>query len=173
MNFNCIEHLESLLTVLALASGGLFFGWKLIAGWLIANLDVIIEVERQKKDDEQDWLSIKILLKKGNIDAIWLKKILIKVYIPNDKNKIEKYYINEIERLIDIEGIENTNKPKKYFAISPGETFQFGKIITIDKENPVMIEVVVLGKRPFWKGYAQWRSTAASLPLVECKSNLI
>lgn len=172
MDFHEIKDWESLLTVLALVSGALFFGWKIIAGWLIANLDVAIEVQRQAKNEKEDWLAVKILLKKGNMDSMWLKQIVIKIYDPDDKKKIDRYYIKEFERLENIEEIENTkqNKKQRHFAISPGETFQFGKIITVDLEKPFIIEVALTGKRPFWKGFAQWRSTTASLPIVERKN---
>ena len=194
INLNQLEHL---LTSIALFFGGLFFLWKLLTGWLVANLDVIIELERQKKDNQKDWLKVSIFLKKGSTDSIWLKEIAFKVcYLKiEDKSAPEDVvYLDDfrrrkkhpegqervvrgvnkkeikVDKIIDWDKVE-FEKPSEFskeseFSISPGETFQYGKIIEVEKNQPLIIEVCVFGSRLFWHGGAQWRSTAASLPLA-------
>lgn len=139
-----------------------------LAGWLIANLGVSLDTARQKSNADFDWLSIKLLLKKGNVDSIWLKDISIEVYDFETGNEIktlsvtEFHAFNKINNKIDWKG----KRPKeKLYAISPSETFQFGNIVKVPSGNPVMVEARVLGTRIGWAGGAQWRASVASLPV--------
>ena len=71
-----LKNTETVLTIIALTSAAGFFIWKLIAGWLILNLEVFIELQRQRKSDDNDFLAIKLKLQKGNTDALWLEDIV-------------------------------------------------------------------------------------------------
>lgn len=163
-----VKEMEEWATTIGIIATGLFFGWRLIAGWLIANLEVSVEASRQAKNSTIDWLVVKLILKKGNIDSIWLKDISVKIYGAEDKQLLEIINLDEFYRLTITNGSIDwkTKNPKiTKFAIAPDETFHFSRIITVPFDRPIILEAGVFGTRIWWRGGAQWRASVASLPI--------
>ncbi|HTE26966.1 hypothetical protein [Flavitalea sp.] len=168
-----LDYLETALKIVALVSAAGFFGWKIIAGWLIVNLEISIETTRQAIDDTNDLLAIKLLLKKGNTDALWLKDIAIKVQDTEGNMEVkhiirfDEYKSLSINKASQI--VWGSNIKSRKFTIAPGEVFHFAKIEKVSFDKPLIIEAAVFGKRAFWwKGF-QWRASVASL-LIEKRS---
>lgn len=169
----CLKNLQALCTIIALIAGAGFFGWKLVAGWLIANLDISIEATRQAKNKSEDWLAIKLLLKKGNVDAIHLNHVFLRICDTKSKQLGEWITFSDFSKIQTTDKeygwIIETTKPRKY-AIAPGETFQFGKIVTVPFEEALILEAAVFGKRFLWlNGGPQWRTSLPSLPIDDRK----
>lgn len=155
-------------TILAIIAAAGFFGWKIFAGWLIINLEIDIQLERQPKDSTEDWLSILLLLKKGPTDGLWLKDIVVRIY----DNK--KHLLQEIKDIQEYNSVAITKnkldwnkapKNKTKYTIAPNEVFRFGIIREIKADSPIIVEGAVYGKRPFWRKGFQWRASVASLPV--------
>lgn len=62
-----MEITENDLKIIGLVAAGCYFMWKVIAGWLVVNLEIAIETERQEETEEFDLLAFKILFKKGEV----------------------------------------------------------------------------------------------------------
>lgn len=60
-----IEKIELWLKVAGILAAALFFLWKLFTGWLIINLQVSLDLKRQRYDERNDILAIHLNLKKG------------------------------------------------------------------------------------------------------------
>lgn len=160
-----------LFTTLGIIATAGFFGWKIFAGWLIINLEIDIECQRQTKNEIEgkDWLSILLVLKKGATDGLWLKDIAVRMYDSN-KQLIEE--IKDIQEYNDIainhDKLDWNNPPKKKrkYTIAPNEVFRYGIIREVEAGSPVIIEAAVYGKRPFWRKGFQWRASVISLPVA-------
>lgn len=167
-----LKDFQALFTGLAIIATAGFFGWKIIAGWLIVNLEIAIETSRQFKDETNDWLGINLLLKKGNTDALWLKDIAVKIYAYDGKP------VNQIIRFEEFHSLtisdkkidwDTPSKDKRNYTIAPGEIFRFGKIEAVPSGIPLIIEAAVFGKRAFWPKGFQWRASCTSLPVKKEK----
>lgn len=170
---NTLINLERIATIGAFVSAAGFFIWKIMAGWLIANLEIAIETERQAKDETTDWLSIKILLKKGNTDALWLKDISVKVSDIKRNEGAQIIQFHEFKSLSVINGEinwDNVNEHIRKYAIAPGEIFQFGCVLEVSNNVPLIVEAAVFGNRRFWRRGFQWRASTASLPVKKSKN---
>jgi hypothetical protein len=163
----CISNWESAATIAAIVSTAGFFAWKVIAGWLIINLEIDLLIKRQLKPNGKDWLSIDLVLRKGATDGLWLKDIVVRIY--DDKKGLinELKDIQEYKNLAVVENKLNWNIPpskKRKYTIAPGEVFRYGAIEEVDADKPLIIEGAVYGKRPFWRKGFQWRASVTSLP---------
>lgn len=161
-----LEYPDKLFTILAIIAAAGFFGWKIIAGWLIVNLEIVIETERKPKDTTHDWLGINLLLKKGSTDGLWLKDVALKIDSFNGER------VNEVIRFEEFHSIriinqklswEKQNDDPRKFTIAPGETFRFGRVEIVPFDKPLIIEAAVFGKRAFWPKGFQWRASCFSL----------
>lgn len=167
MNQTDLNQLESILKIVAIISAAGFFGWKIIAGWLIVNLEIEIQTDRRKMDEQNDWLSINLLLKKGNTDALWLKDIVVRLYTPDGVQIFDNITFDEFQSLDIVKEKIRWSPPAKdrrKYTIAPGEVFRFGTIRSVKSNNPLIIEAAVFGKRAFWPKGFQWRSSVTSLP---------
>ena len=163
-----INYLETIFKISAIIAAAGFFGWKIIAGWLIINLEISIETTRQSKDEVHDWLAIDLLLKKGNTDGLWLKDVVVRIYNKGGKP------VNQVIRIEDFMSVavkhkqidwDAKNKDIRKYTLAPGEVFQYGRVVEVPTNTPLIIEAAVLGRRTLWYKDFQWRATAASLPI--------
>lgn len=162
-----VEYYEHVATIAAIVGGGGLFIWKIATGWLIANFDVSIDLQRQSKDNQTDYLKVEIHLNKGSIDSIVLTEVSFRVF------DIEYKAISEPEKIEEIQRRELTGEgsidwdgslSETSFSISTDETFKYTRIVTVPVEKPVIVEACVRGRRLFWRK-AQWRTSAAALPV--------
>jgi hypothetical protein len=160
--------LELLFTKAALIAGAGFFLWKVVAGWLVVNVEISIETIRQPETAEEDLLAFKITFKKGNTDTLQIKDIQARVsYQHNGEEKeiIEKFpEINKFS--VNDEDVINWEKPDatKKISLSPNESFHFGRFVKVPSGVPVIVESVLHGTRTLWWSGFQWRASVASLP---------
>ena len=154
-----------LFNIIAIACAGLYFLWKTLTGWFIANLDLEIQAERQSKDGGADYLAVTLILKKGNVDAIWLEDLSFRISNHNTKVVLITEHLDEFRSLEKNGKHIHWSPASREFAISPGETFRFCKIVEIPASAPILIEAAMAGRRWLW--HFQWRSSTASLGLTK------
>jgi hypothetical protein len=51
---------------------GIFFGYRLLTGWMSANMDVAIESSRVHVTKEEDWLAVTVKLERGEYGTLQL-----------------------------------------------------------------------------------------------------
>ena len=162
--------LELILTKAAVIAGAGFFLWKVAAGWLVVNVEISIETDRQSETDDKDLLAFKINLKKGNTDTLQIKDIQARVRTEDESlPAIEIFSFAEIHKLNAKNVIVDWNSPHKKdernISLSPTESFHLGRFVRVPKDVPVIVEAVLHGTRTlWWKGF-QWRTSVASLPV--------
>ena len=93
------EDFKTLFTIIASASAAFFFIWKILAGWLVVNVQISIETNRQRSTEVEDLLAIKIVLIKGNTDTLQIKDIKAIVRTENEKNILKEFSFPEIHKL--------------------------------------------------------------------------
>lgn len=175
----CIKF-EEIFKVLGIVLAFEFFVYKLLTGWLISNLNVKIEPERESSGEASDHLAIKLTLSKGGIDSVWLKGIHIKVTELNvddpSKNMVLKEVkpLNYEKRSLDNpDDIFNGSEIKSKYTISINEEVSFSSYQSVESGKVIAIEVLVLGTRLFYgiesfsktEQAIQWRASAIVLPI--------
>lgn len=182
---------EKAVQILALTAALIFFAYKLLAGWLFINLNVKIEPERMNMDANIDHLAIKLTLEKGSIDSLWLKDIQLRYSeITETNNGLKQIPIGKIKPIgmhktdfsengnNDISALWEGEK-QEYYVLSPNENGTFSTYTTVTKGKVILVEVIVLGTRPFYgiqdklRRTIQWRSSIIVLPVQDLtRSNL-
>lgn len=161
--------LEKFFTVLAGLSASIFFLWQIITGWLVVNVEISIETERQTLDEDKDWLAFKINFKKGKTDTLQIKDLKAQVR-KQDGSLVEggEFSFDEIRRLAAPLNQINWSTPDpegKNISLSPEESFHLGTFVEVPAGMPVIVEAVLHGNRKFWWSGFQWRASVASLPV--------
>ncbi|MEO6734428.1 MAG: hypothetical protein ABIN01_24620 [Ferruginibacter sp.] len=164
------EDFKTLFTIIASASAALFFIWKIVAGWLVVNVQISIEVERQSDTKENDLLSFKLIFIKGNTDTLQIKDVKARVRKENESDIIKGFIFPEIHKL-SFDGIlinfDSPNADGKNISLSPGESFHVGRFVTIPAGECVIVEAALHGSRTMWGKGFQWRASIASLPVTK------
>lgn len=52
--------LKDIFQVIGVLAVGMFFGYRLLTGWMSANMDVAIETSRVHLSNEEDWLAVTV-----------------------------------------------------------------------------------------------------------------
>lgn len=171
-----ITDITTILTIIASVSAAVFFIWKIIAGWLVVNVEISIEIDRQAQTEKEDLLAFKIIFKKGNTDTLQIKDIQARVsYQQNGEQKQQVEMFPEINKLsINDKKIMNwktLDAKGRKISLSPGESFHVGRFVWIPTATPVIVEAILHGTRKFWKRGFQWHASIASLPVIKKDSD--
>lgn len=171
-----IDKLETSLKIASIAAAAVFFLWKILTGWLIINLQVSLDLKRQAFDAKNDILAMQLNLQKGAIDTLWLQDITLRVTAESLPGKSAVIEFPEIHQLAVANGKLNwssQNQEDKKITLSPDESMQLAKFISIPKGEVALVEAAVFGDRTFWSQGFQWRTSAISLPVCNgnCKNS--
>ncbi|MCX2454351.1 hypothetical protein OQX61_23980 [Pedobacter sp. PLR] len=176
----CLETLKTIFTIIGFLVASCFFIYKILTGWLIINLNINIDAERNHIDKDNDHLVIHILLTKGQTDSLWLKNIAIKVIELDGPVKEEDLHQDSGKpKIIRPVGMERISSEKDWqpegkgrlLTISPSEEARFSAYIQVNSLSVVVLEVVVLGTRPFYGienkniDFIQWKASKIVLPV--------
>ena len=160
-----LEVAELILKIAALSFAGAFFCWKLLAGWLYANLSVAIATKRLVAlNAGYDYLSVTITLTKGATDSIRLSDVSVRVsdcVRPPCVASIANVHRLRLFHGDRIDWTEDLNSTP--IALSAGEATQFAHSFCVSSTSVVRIECAVTGRRRFWHSF-QWRASAVSIP---------
>jgi hypothetical protein len=179
------EGIEEVIKILTFSAALIFFAYKLLVGWMFINLNVKIEPERKNLDANNDHLVLKLTLEKGSIDSLWLEDVQIRFSeITETGNELKQTPIGKIKPI----GMHKTNfsidgnndisalwegERSDYYVLSPNEDATFSTYTTVGKGKVILIEVIVLGTRPFYsiqykhRKPIQWRSSVIVLPVQD------
>jgi len=184
------EKTKNWLESLALFAAGVFFAWKLLTGWLIANLGVEIDTQRQMLDGSRDYLAVTVRLKKGATDTVWLTDVSLRVaaqplsigeqvaleaFEPREaRSEDQIIHFPELKLLAVQDGQIDWSKADsegKKLTLSPGESFQLARAFSVPSRIPISVEVAVRGDRTFWPAGFQWHASAIALPVPDESPN--
>lgn len=162
---------KDLATLLAAAAALFYFGYKVVAGWLLLNLTINIKHERQAVAGEDDHLVVDVALAKGKIDSARLlaAEILLTALNRSDIEPTTRV-LGSIERLkFPAEGVKwgeaDTTNPT--LTLSTEETVNLSEHFRIKPGVVYRIDVVVKGDRfrdRVLPSLSQWRAAATTLP---------
>jgi len=170
---------EIVVTVIPAMIAFNFFMYKLLTGWLIANMTVKIEGTRQPVSGEKgkDHLGLKVTLTKGSIDSVWVDRIEIRLKrITDSRSKsltTAPLIPLNIAKRGDIDDNYWRGKKSLFYTISSGEEAIFSAYIKVPSEAVISAELLVLGTRLFHgiescrNKRIQWRSSAVLLPYFD------
>lgn len=181
-----LEKLETLFKIVALFAAFYFFSYKLITGWLIINLSIKLETERQHKDETTDHLIIHVFLSKGHTDSVWMSDLMVQVseyeQLFNERNGAGASTLTG-RTLVNAVGTDRIallgdelvpEDSSRSLNISPGEETRFSAYAQVQRSSIVALEVVVFGKRPFYNiqnftnDPIQWKASLVVLPKQIC-----
>ena len=163
---------KDLATLLAAGAALLYFGYKVVAGWLLLNLTISIKHERQSALNEDDHLVVDLALAKGKVDSARLLDTEMRL------TALERDDIEPLTRVLSSTGRLKfpTGERVKWdepdignptLTLSTEETINLSEHFRIKPGVVYRIEVVVKGDRfrdRCLPSLSQWRAAAISLP---------
>jgi hypothetical protein len=183
---------SELMTGLGVLAAGIYFGWRLYRGYFVQNLSLDLQVTRfPKAGTHDDYLAVQTKVTKGdrNTTTFCDMKVQLK-WLENRPSRIEA--VETIKRFAfgqqELENPANRNNPKildrkrkhlvkvyfdeqhpttPFLNMTPGETTQFSHLTTVPKNDPCVVDVVLIGRVKKSDLYGQWRASAVSVPLPE------
>src|SRR5215470_17310484 len=171
MDFSFLTN-KDFYTSAAIVTGGTYFIYKLLAGWLVINLSIEIKTIRQRQNNNTDYLVVNLILEKGGIDAARLLRAELRI-TPDPPNPVTGPHIVAVsgtERLQCSKHTIDWNIPQqgKFLNLAPNEKTHFSERFDVGSDQVYKIEAIVIGDRyRIWRTLAQWRASAVSLPILE------
>jgi hypothetical protein len=168
-----IELLKDISTLLAAVGALAYFGYKIFAGWLLLNLNVIIGPKRQSVEGEDDHLVVERSLAKGKVDASrfisgWIQVTPIDPSGPSLDPKV----VSAGHRLPYAFGGKpdwgGTDPRNPYLTLSTEETLSLAEHFRIKPKVVYRIDVIIQGDRfrdRLIPSLSQWRASAIVLPV--------
>jgi hypothetical protein len=164
--------------ILAYFFAFLFFLFKVVSGYFVANLSVGIECSRQSDpaDKMTDLLTVTLTLSKGDLGSVQIHDIQVR----NNGSPIKEMesLYKELWRLPD-ERNEKAGKPTEviwdddyrkkrspFITLGPGEQTQLASYCKVRSNQVCEIRAIIAGRavwRP-WTPSCQWRVSAVCLP---------
>lgn len=172
----------------AWAAAALFFGYKLLLGYLITDLSLKVSCERRHKEGDLDYLSVTVTAKKSERGAIKLDDAKARVRGLTPDNPRELFGIHRLERSNpdgqNERALIKWTESSGCLNMAPGDEMQFAALFEVPCGQASVVDVVVLGKIFWrtWRGgsarWGQWRACAISLPhsslkCQECGASVI
>lgn len=133
-NANKIKDLAEAIALLAAAA---FFFWKLISGYLVANLTITPTLHRARSNGNNDSLLTTINLVKGDRESLLLQEV--KITITGEKGTIVSQNLNSPR-------VENS---RRLIRLSPSETAQFDHLCMVPTGETCEIEIAIKGTSGF------------------------
>jgi hypothetical protein len=175
-----IEVAKSGAEIVAAFFALLFFLFKAISGYFVANLSVRIECSRQPDpgNETTDFLTVMLILSKGDLGSVKIHDIQIR----NGNSPIEEMNNSLHKELWRLPHEKTQEKPTKiiwkdskddnrrnrpqFINLGPGEETQLAACCKVGRNEVCKVNAVLAGRavwRP-WTPACQWRISAVSLP---------
>ena len=168
----CFGNPKDLAEVAALVCAAFFFGYKAYTGYLVTNLSLAVQCQRQKsRCGGLDHLAVNVTIRKGANASLTLHDVQARIS-----------YANEVE-VFPIVGFERcdwrpngfrsrldwsqTRSSSPLMRLVPGEETQLSVHCEVPSKAACLVEVAVLGQRTRHSRFGQWRASNVSLPLAE------
>jgi len=160
---------DSLFKIIAIIGAGVFFAFKALSGYNNVNLSIMPTCRRVRHDAEQDYIEVHVMIEKGATSAFSLEGVQARFNM-NDRASSSGPTSMNAHRIPIREGKAQWDElslregmPEPLY-ISPGDKMQFGCIGIVPAKAPLVVEIIVFGRRRGRGFQAQWRASAVSLP---------
>jgi hypothetical protein len=169
--------LKDILQIVGALAVGMFFGYRLLTGWMSANMDVTIESSRVHLTAEEDWIAVTVKLSRGEYGTLELG---------DSQARITRLDVSEPPAIVGLTGTQRlgtsegklawqaTDKAHPNLNLHANEKSQFSAALKVPRNAVCLIEVALLTHRKLdgleWLGGFHWgqrRSTAVCLPLAK------
>jgi hypothetical protein len=166
---------ESIQTI-AVFAVGIFFIYRLLTGWMSANMDVAIDSSRFHLNDQEDYLAVDVKLERGEYGTLQLGDSQVRVTYLDSTAGPPPISLAGMQRLADKEGKLNWEKiaPEPHLNLHAKEKSEFAAALKVPRNAACIIEVTFLTHRRLdgleWLGGFHWgqrRSSSVSLPFPQ------
>lgn len=162
------EVTKNIFEIAAIGAAAIFFVYKILGGWLLVNVAVTVELDRQPDpiNDKKDYIAVTLKIEKKNAGSVVLDSVRARFLDLKNKKEIG---------IISLEGVrklEYTQKPDEWLShrenlkqrLTPGTTTQLSGIIAVPRNIPILVDVSLVSRRDFSSSKNQIRATEISLP---------
>jgi hypothetical protein len=154
----------------AIIAALVYFGWKLVQGWLLVNMSLSGTTERRARGDGQDDLVVAVTLTRGQTGSAAVHETAVRVSWSDDPRAPRTTHLKGTTRLETAKeqlfslapGWERADKPYK---LPPGEATTWSCHVEVPTGQVCDIEIVVLGVQWPNRRAGQWRASLVSLPV--------
>jgi hypothetical protein len=166
-----LEHAKDIVETIALACGGIYFGYKAYTGYLRVNLSLSVQCYRQAASATHDVLVVCARLTKGANGSLTLHDVQARVSHDASSELIAFRGIERstyegrtepFERKAIVWTRVSTTSPA--LKLVPGEATEFAAYCSVPTDSVCLVEVAVLGQQTNRSPYGQWKSSCVSLP---------
>jgi hypothetical protein len=168
---------EHLSKALALLGALLFFGYKVVSGFMVTNMSLKPGCARQPTADEKfDDLTISVTLSKGDRGSVAIHDAAARLYDAAGVGS-DPVPLNSIARLSFVsQAIGNITQKKiawdvrskssPFLKLTPGDEMTLSAHCKVSSIDTCRVEVIVLGQRINSSFTAQWRGSVVVVPLT-------
>lgn len=165
-----IQMWANLAQVAAVFGALIYFGYRLVIGYLVVNVSISIELLRASSASGRDHLAVTVHLKKGEHGAMVLHDVAGRVTWSDGATDIafagfDRLTYEQHENRARIR-IDKPSSSKPLLTLPPGEETMIAAHVEVPSSAVCTVQVVVLGKIMGGTRYGQWRASAACLPWV-------
>jgi hypothetical protein len=174
MDAPLLEHLKDIAETIALACGGIYFGYKTFTGYFRVNLSLSVKCSREKHSGTEDWLVVSVTLDKGPNGSLTLHDVQARVSYAGseqvvtfpgiERSSYEDTGTPSLRKVISW-GRVSTSSP--HLKIVPGEKTELTTYCKVPGGEVCLVEVAVLGQQTNKKPFGQWKASCVSLPKAE------
>ena len=171
MSAPLLEYLKDIAQTIAMAFGGVYFGYKAFIEYFRVNLSLSVKCSREKHSDTEDWLVVSVTLDKGSNGSLTLHDAQARVTYAASEHVvtfpgIERSSYEDAERpflrKVIAWGSVSTSSP--HLKMIPGEKTELTTYCKVPSGEVCLVEVAVLGQQTKKNPVGQWKASCVSLP---------
>ena len=165
--------IQPYVQLFAYLAAGIFFAYKLFAGYFMTNLSITLTTARQHSTREQDHLVVSVELAKGDRGTVqlhdcqvkisWNDKAVIRPLIGADRRSKNIEHFDRSKRSVVNWDARSVTQP--FLHLTAGETANFATYSAVPANAICEVEVAILAMKRTGVRVCQWRASAISLPL--------
>jgi hypothetical protein len=154
--------------LLALIAAALYFGLKVLQGWLIVNVSLSVTTERAALEPHRDGLAVAVTITKGPIGSVRIDDTLVRVAhtgaAPTTERLVGTRRVSLDLKQFRIDSDLSELTKNAIYRLPPGESTTWSCWMPVPSGEVCTIEVVVIGHQRPGRLPAQWRASVISLP---------
>lgn len=153
-----------------------FFGYKLLAGYLMVNAGISAKLERSMATETDDYLTVSATVKKGSQGSLNVHDVRALFSWSGGSKEVELVGFNRLSYKTDNGETQRkravfgkTSKSSPFLRLTTDEEATFSGMAQVPRKEPCTVEVVVLGIRKRGRKVGQWRTSVISIPKERSK----
>lgn len=163
------------IATFAYLAAGIFFLYKMLAGYFMTNLSVTLTTARQHLTSERDHLAVSVELAKGDRGTVRLHDCQVRISWKGDppiikpligtdrRSKNTERFAEKLKR--NVVNWDKRSVTQPFLHLTAGESSQFATYAEVPANAICEVEVAILAMRRTGVRVGQWRASAISLPL--------